>query len=70
MADSISPFQVTGVSVEEINDVLRQITEKFNELQGLQGAAKVYGDGIEVKDGAKVKVIDKNGVTIHSLGSL
>lgn len=56
MADrlSLGPVQIHSLDVLQINDALRQLSERLDALKGLRGRAEVF-DRLRVEDPAEVK---------------
>jgi len=62
MAERLSrgPLSVTGLTIVELNDVLRRIQTELDRLAGLQGAVTIY-DSLNLQD--------DDGQVIHGWGT-
>lgn len=54
------PLTITGLSVVELNDVLRRIQTELDRLAGLQGAVTIYDS---------LQFTDDDGQILHSWGA-
>ena len=61
---SMGPIQITSVSVFEVNDALRQVSERIDELKGLRGRGMIF-DRVRVDD----PTVSSDAMTLGSFGS-
>lgn len=59
---SLGPVQVTGLSLVEINDALRQLQDRMDEIHGLRGKAFIYD-----RTRVSAPTIDEDAINLGSL---
>ena len=70
---SRGPVQITELSLVAINDALREVQDRIDELFGLRGGFDVHSDLTidRVKHGTDaVKYTDTNSEVLHGMGNV
>ena len=62
---SLGAVQVGSLTIQAINDALRQLQERIDAMKGLSGGVTVHDT--ETADAFRVE--DDNGQVIHGLGT-
>lgn len=63
---SLGPIAIGDLTLEAINEALRQLVERIDYLQGLRGDLNVYS-GVALKDPLRVR--DENDTLVHAMGT-
>ena len=72
---SLGPVQVFGTDVLAINDALRQVQERIDELKGLRGRGRIYDrvgveDPTETGDAVNLGTRDADDVVTSPTGNM
>ena len=58
-------YVLSQLEIEDINDILQRISDRFDRLEGLRGEVTIRD---KIKTATGVKVTDVNGTVIHGFG--
>lgn len=65
--DSLGPIQIFEATPSAINDALRQLVDRIDELRGLRGEQTIFGQ--TTFSGVAVRVLDSGGHLVHAFGA-